>query len=136
MSNDYSSNSCDMVQVEEVGGFLLRMQDSQRIVEYNASLQERSIKVINWLKHSGAPAEMVEEAIADNAAGNNAIITVIREIRATLPEMVVIPRDLLELILEAAGPQAAMLFCQICEEETGYSPRRGGKDYREKQGRQ
>ena len=135
MSYDFSSNRHDMVLGEEVGGFLERLMDSERVAGYNDNLQHRNMAVIRWLRAHDAPEELIQQALYDSAAGNNAILTVIDEIRLMGTELVVIPKDILELFLEAAGPQATRLFVHLCQEQRERSMQPGGKDYREKQGR-
>lgn len=73
--------------------------------------------MISWLEDHDAPEELIMEAKEDNAAGNNAILTVIEEIRAMAVEYKAVPAPALELLLRAAGPQAAMLFVNLCQEE-------------------
>lgn len=135
MSNDFSSNRRDMVPGEELGGFLENLMDSDRVAGYNDTLEHRNLKVIRYLEEHGAPEEMILQAREDAAAGNNAILTVVDEIRMMNTEYLVIPRWVLELFLEAAGPRATKLFILLCQEEYERSLKPGGKDYREKQGR-
>ena len=120
---------------EEAGNFLLNLMDSERVSQYNDNLQRRNFVVIRWLEEHGAPTEMVTQAKEDAAQGNNAILTVYDEIRMGGTRFRVIPEEVLELFLEAAGPRARALFIQLCQEYDAKSVITGGKDYREKQGR-
>ncbi len=136
LSSEFSSIRRDVVSgVEEVGGFLLDLMDSERVAEFNSNLQQRNFKVIRWLREHGAPQEMIGQAEEDAAQGNNAILTVYDEIRLR-DDYSVVPTELLELFLEAAGPRAQALFRQLCEEYSAEVKDAMGKDYREKPGRQ
>ena len=120
--------------VEEVGNFLLEYVDSDRVAKFNSDLQHRNHKVIRYLEEHKAPAELINQAIEDAAQGNNAILTVYDEIRQSGVDYWVVPADVLELFLEAAGPRAQTLFIQLCQQYNAVTAE--GKDYREKQGRQ
>ena len=117
MSNYFSYNRCSMVSVEELGGFLIKLMDTEKVADYNESLQKRSFRVISWLEDHEAPEELIMEAKEDNAAGNKAILTLIEEIRAMAVEYKAVPAPALELLLRTAGPQSAMLFANLCQEE-------------------
>lgn len=134
-SNEFSCIRRDMVSgAEEVGDFLLNLMDSERVAQFNSNLQHRNFVVIGWLEEHGAPAEMIAQAKEDAAQGNNAILTVYDEIRLGGMDYRVVPGEVLDLFLEAAGRKARALFIQLCQEYS-QSAIMGGKDYREKQGR-
>lgn len=135
-SNEFSCIRRDMVSgVEEAGNFFLNLMDSERVAGYNSNLQKRNCKVIRWLEEHDAPAELIEQAKEDAAQGNNAILTVYDEIRLSGADYRVIPAEILDLFLEAAGPRARALFIQLCREYPVKSVDTGEKDYRESQGR-
>lgn len=116
-SNECSCIQRDMVSGgEEAGNFLLNLMDSDRVTQYNDNLQRRNLKVIRWLEEHNAPAELIIQAKEDAAQGNNAILTVYDEIRMGGIEYRVIPAEVLDLFLEAAGPRARALFIQMCQE--------------------
>ena len=117
MSNYFSYDRCSMVSVEELGGFLIKLMDTEKVADYNESLQKRSFRVISWLEDHEAPEELIMEAKEDNAAGNKAILTLIEEIRAMVVEYKAVPAPALELLLRTSGPQSAMLFASLCQEE-------------------
>jgi hypothetical protein len=68
------------------------------------------------LEKHNAPTELIIQAKADAAQGNNAILTVYDEIRLSWGDCLVVPRNVLELVLVAAGPRALALFNQMCQE--------------------
>lgn len=78
---------------------------------------------------------MIRQAEGDAAQGNNAILTVYDEFRLR-GDYCVVPTELLELFLEAAGSRAQVLFRQLCEEYAAEVAGERGKDRREKPGRQ
>jgi len=134
-SNEFSCIRRDMVSgAEEVGDFLLNVMNSERVAQFNSDLQHRNFKVIGWLETHGAPAELIAQAKEDAAQGNNAILTVYDEIRLGGMDFRVVPGEVLDLFLKAAGPRAQALFNQMCQDYS-YSATAGRKDYREKQGR-
>lgn len=134
-SKEFSCIRRDMVSGgEEVGDFLLNLMDSERVAQFNSDLQHRNFTVIGWLETHGAPAELIAQAKEDAAQGNNAILTVYDEIRLGGMDFRVVPGEVLDLFLEAAGRRAHALFNQMCQDYS-YSAITGGKDYREKQGR-
>lgn len=133
-SEEFSCIRRDMVSGgKEVGDFLLELMDSERVAQFNSDLQYRNFAVIAWLEQHGAPAEVIDQARDDASQGNNAILTVYDEIRLGCPDYRVVPGEVLDLFLRAAGPRATALFCQMCEEYS-HTAITGGKDYREKQG--
>jgi len=135
-SNEFSCIRRDMASgVKEAGDFLLDLMDSERVAGFNDDLQHRNIKVIRWLETHGAPAELIAQAKEDAAQGNSAILVVYDEIRLIGTDYRVIPAEVLDLFLEAAGPRARALFIQLCRQYPANSVDTGGKDYREKQGR-
>lgn len=114
-SNEFSCIRRDMASgVKEAGDFLLDLMDSERVAGFNDDLQHRNLKVIRWLETHGAPAELITQAKEDAAQGNSAILVVYDEIRLTGTDYRVIPAEVLDLFLEAAGPRARALFIQLC----------------------
>ena len=131
-SKEFSFIRGDMVSGEkEVGAFLLDLMDSERVSKYNSDLQHRNMMVIKWLEGHGAPAEMIAQAKEDAAQGNHGILTLYDEIRLGGTELRVVPAEVLELFLEAAGPRAAALFRRLCREYFAEHSNTGGKDHRE-----
>lgn len=116
---------------KEAGDFLLDLMGSERVSQYNSDLQHRNMMVIRWLEEHGAPAEMIAQAKDDAAQGNHAILTLYDEIRLGGTELWVVPAEILELFLEAAGPRAVALFRQLCREYFAEHTHTGGKARRE-----
>lgn len=131
-SKEFSCIRRGMVSGEkEVGAFLLDLMDSERVAKYNSDLQQRNMIVIRWLEMHDAPAEMIAQAKEDAAQGNHAILMLYDEIRLGGIELRVVPAEILGLFLEAAGPRAAALFRQLCQEYFAEHTNTGGKDHRE-----
>ena len=116
-SNEFSCIRRDMVSgAKDAGSFLLDLMDSDRLCQFNSNLQHRNFVVIDWLEKHNAPTELIIQAKEDAAQGNNAILTVFDEIRLSWGDYLVVPRNVLELVLVAAGPRALALFNQMCQE--------------------
>lgn len=144
-SNGFSEIRRDMDCGFEVGTLIQDMWDSDGPVALYLEQQElRNWKIVDRLEEIGAPAELIEEVRAGATQNANTVLFLIDEARRVYPEYRMYPAErvermvqILDLICRAGGPMVAGLIHDLfrdCPWEPEQT-RKGGKDYREKQGR-
>ena len=95
-----------------IGNYLMNLMDSGAISRSNSDLRHRNMAVI---KHD-APAELLEQCKDDYSQGYNVVLNIVEELRMRGTELLVIPAEVVELLLDSLGPVTSAYLIQLCDE--------------------
>lgn len=100
----------------EIGNYLMNLMDSSAISRSNSDLRNRNIALIRWLEEHDAPAELIEQCKFDDAQGYNVVLDIVEELHMRGTELLVIPAEVVELLLDSLGPVTSAYLIQLCDE--------------------